>query len=122
MKTDNYSLKQIQSEIRDGENNLALYDIAYSVNRDDFQRCLNKIKSVHGTDILFLPLSGASSGGGVFQKKSTPKKPVIGLQFSTTSHPRVACRDGKNLGNVALDEIIIDRKRRDGPCPLPWRP
>jgi len=113
MKADNYALKQVKTEIRDGENNLALYDIAYSVNRDNFQRCLNKIKSTHGTDILFLPLSGASAGGGVFQARPISEKPIVGLQFSTTPQPRIECGDSKRLANIALDEIVIDRKRRE---------
>jgi hypothetical protein len=113
MKTNNYALKKIESEIRDGENNLALYDIAYSVNRDHFQRCLNEIESAHGTDILFLPLSGTSSGGDVFQAKPEHVKLVVGLQFSPTTQPRIECRDSIDLEKISLDEIIIDRERRE---------
>ena len=113
MKFDNYSLKKIESEIRDGENNLALFDTAYSVNRDNFQRCINELESTHGDDVLFLPLSGTSSGGGVFQVEPIQEKPVIGIQFSPTARPVIECGIAKSLDNIALDEIIIDKERRE---------
>ncbi|MEM7563659.1 MAG: hypothetical protein AAF353_11505 [Pseudomonadota bacterium] len=91
----------------DGENNPLIYDHAYPV-RHQLLAALEQIQSLHGNNCYWLPFSGSSCGGGIFQYSKSPDGPVIGLQFEAPSSPKVELASTPDLTQLELDEIVID--------------
>jgi hypothetical protein len=102
-------LRTITTEIRDGENNPANYDFAYSVGGDNLLACLSAIRERHGAGFYLMPVSAASAGGGVFQHSAPSDGDVIALNIQATPAPIVHTGKYKSIRNVALDEIVIDQ-------------
>ena len=94
----------------DGENNPVEFDIAYPI-RGDLVETIAQIRALHGDDIYLLPLSGMSSGGGILQVGSPAGGCVVGLHLGAPVNPRIRLAQTVSLGEVKLDEIIIDRPR-----------
>jgi len=99
-------------QVVDGENNAVEFDIAYPL-RGDPQRALQQLREAHGDDILLLPMSATSSGGGIFQHHEKPGRKVIGLRFDPPPEARIRFASRPELAQVGLEEIIIDRERSE---------
>lgn len=95
----------------DGENNLVEYDAAYPL-RGDPVAAVQALRESHGDDLLLLPISASSAGGGIFQHHGRASGPVIGLRFDAPLKPRVRCAQEPDLRQLAQDEIVIDRERQ----------
>jgi hypothetical protein len=99
-------------QVVDGENNAVEFDIAYPL-RGDPLGALRQLREAHGDDILLLPMSATSSGGGIFQHHQEPRGKVIGLRFDPPLEPRISFVSRPELARVGLDEIVIDRERSE---------
>ncbi len=97
--------------ILDGENNAVEFDIAYPL-KGNLPEAVKQLRAMHGPDIYLLPMSGTSSGGGVFQSKTRPPGIVIGLRFEPPTSPRVRFAERPELDGIELDEIVIDPKNQ----------
>ena len=97
--------------VTDGENNAVEFDMAYPVIAD-LDTAIKQLKQMHGNDVLLLPMSGTSAGGGIFQTSSKPSAKVIGLRFDPPSSPRVRLASLPALSEIDLDEIVIDAEHQ----------
>ncbi len=95
----------------DGENNPVEFDFAYPL-RGDIQTAVEQLRARHGDDLLLLPMSGTSSGGGIFQYRGRPRGRIIGLRFDPPVEPSVQLGAVPDLGAIRLDEIRIDPDRQ----------
>ena len=93
----------------DGENNAIEFDIAYAL-KGDIRDAITELRRLHGEDILLLPMSAASSGGGVFQNRSLASGTIVGLRLDAPAEPRVRQQPGISLADVGQDEIVIDNE------------
>ena len=93
--------------VKDGENNPVEFDVAYNL-RGDPLTALQQIRARHGDDILLLPMSATSSGGGIFQHHKKPEASVIGVRFEAPLKPRLRFAPNPELEKIAQDEIVID--------------
>ena len=95
--------------VKDGENNSVEFDVAYNL-RGDPLTALQQIRARHGDDILLLPMSATSSGGGIFQHHKKPEASVIGVRFEAPLQPRLRFARNPELEKIEQDEIVIDRE------------
>ena len=95
----------------DGENNKVEFDIAYPV-KVDLIAAIGEIIQLHGEDVYLLPMSGTSSGGGIFQTPQKPSATVVGLKFDPPLAPRLRFASQPALADIDLDEIVIDTEQR----------
>lgn len=95
----------------DGENNAVEFDVAYPL-RGDPAAALRQLRAAHGDDLVLLPMSATSSGGGIFQHRDHPGGSVIGLRFDAPLKPRVSFASQPDLVRIEHDEIVIDRERQ----------
>ena len=95
----------------DGENNAVEFDIAYPI-LGEICAAVDQLRQKHGEDLLLLPMSATSSGGGIFQNTSKPDAPVIGLRFDAPLNPLIRYDSQTDLRRVKQDEIVIDRERQ----------
>ncbi len=94
-------------EAHDGENNAIRFATAYPLRRN-LPAALREIRDLHGDRVRFLPMSGTSCGGGIFQAPEQGDGPVIGVKFEPPAAPRVRLESAPNLASLELDEIVID--------------
>jgi len=102
------SLGKALNAVMDGENNAVEFDAAYSL-RGDPCTALRQLRAKHGDDVLLLPMSATSSGGGIFQHHNPSGAAVIGLRFDAPLKPRLSYASTPQLDQLAQDEIVIDR-------------
>ncbi len=95
----------------DGENNAVEFDVAYPL-RGDPVAALKLLRAEYGDDMLLLPMSATSSGGGIFQHRDHPGGGVIGLRFDAPLIPRTSFASQPDLVRIGLDEIVIDREHQ----------
>jgi hypothetical protein len=95
----------------DGENNAVEFDVAYPLLGDP-GAALQQLRATHGDDILLLPMSATSSGGGIFQHRDHPGGSIIGLRFDAPLNPRLSFASHTDLVRIGLDEIVIDREHQ----------
>jgi hypothetical protein len=98
-------------EVVDGENNPVEFDIAYPLKGDP-RAALQQLRAEHGDDLLLLPMSATSAGGGIFQFRDRPASRIVGLRFDAPLNPRLRCAERPELAQLAQDEIVIDRSRQ----------
>jgi len=101
------TLGKLPGAITDGENNAVQFDAGYAL-RGDPRTALQQLRARHGDDILLLPMSATSSGGGIFQHHDKPPGAVIGLRFDAPLKPRLRFASTPPLEQLAQDEIVID--------------
>ena len=94
-------------QVRDGENNPVDFDFAYPV-KGNLVDAIKRIKQLHGDDIYLVPMSGTSTGGGIFQPGRKPPGTVVGLRFDPPVSPRVSSTSRPEITDIGLDEIVID--------------
>ena len=99
----------------DGENNAVIFDFAYPI-RNSLISAIEQIHSLHGDDCYLLPMSGTSSGSGIFQSRPDTPGKVIGMQFEAPVSPRIRVDPDCELLDIELDEIIIDSERQQVSC------
>ena len=99
-------------EVVDGENNPVVLDMIYTLKGDSLQTTLQTIQCEHPGDVYFLPLSGTSGGGGIFQVAAPQGGKIVGLRLATTPQPKIRLAEHVDIRSVALDEIIIDKQQR----------
>ena len=97
-----------ENELVDGENNPIRLDTAYGVKGNNLFDAVEELRRVHGDDTRLLPMSGRSSGGGVFQVENPGVRPIIGLLFPPTPKPNISRSGNVDITTVGLDQIIID--------------
>lgn len=97
--------------IVDGENNKVEFDIAYPVKLN-LIAAIGQITQLHGEDVYLLPMSGTSTGGGIFQTPVRPTATVVGLKFDPPLSPRLRFASQPTLADIDLDEIVIDTDHR----------
>ena len=97
------------ANLLDGESNAIEFDIAYPVS-GNLAEAVKQVRDLHGNDICLLPMSGTSSGGGIFQFAKKAPGMVVGLKFEPPVNPRISFAAQPHLATVALDEIVIDRE------------
>lgn len=109
IKPDNQSmpLKQITRPLVDGENNRIICDVAYSMRGMQLPEALTAITQKHGNDVLLLPLSGQSGGGGIFQRPK-PGGTVAGLLIEPAVKPKLRTESLTDLTSLGPDEIVVD--------------
>jgi len=95
----------------DGENNRIVFDYAYPV-RKSLTGAVEQLRSMHGDGCFFLPMSGQSCGGGVFQSRPDTAAVVVALQFEACANPRVHSQSSFDLAAIELDEIVIDSEQQ----------
>jgi hypothetical protein len=96
-------------EVVDGENNAVEFDIAYPV-RGNICETVEQLRQKHGDNLLLLPMSATSSGGGIFQNAEKPEAMVVGLRFDAPANPRLRYDSLPDLRLLDQDEIVIDRE------------
>ncbi len=96
--------------IVDGENNAVEFDIAYPV-KGNLLAAIEQITEIHGDKVYLLPMSGTSTGSGIFQT-ARPSGTVVGLRFDPPLEARVKLAPLPDLQQLELDEIVIDTQRR----------
>ncbi len=106
-------IRPVHTAITDGERNPVEYDAAYRVSGRRLASTLHGIFERHGRDICLLPISAASAGGGVFQCPAPPGMQTIGLVIEPATNPAIRLDCSPGITDIALDEIIIDRKRSE---------
>lgn len=73
-------LRAVSSERRDTEGKLIALDYQYELNNGDIEEAITYIRSIHGNDMLLMPIGGQSAGGGVFNSNNRiANQPIIGL-------------------------------------------
>ncbi|MCP4472873.1 MAG: FAD-dependent oxidoreductase [Gammaproteobacteria bacterium] len=97
--------------VLDGENNAVEFDIAYPV-RGDLCEATEQLRRKHGDELLLLPMSATSSGGGIFQNAGNADAMVVGLRFDAPPNPRLRREPVADLRRLQQDEIVIDRKHQ----------
>jgi hypothetical protein len=95
----------------DGENNKVEFDFAYPV-KVDLIAAIGEISQLHGENVYLLPMSGTSTGGGIFQTSKKPSATVVGLKFDPPLSPRLRFASQPALADIDLDEIVIDTEQR----------
>ena len=95
----------------DGENNAIEFDVAYAIKGDP-RAALEQLRTRHGEDILLLPMSATSAGGGIFQHHDRPAASIIGLRFDAPLYPRLRFAVVADLTRIEQDEIVIDREQQ----------
>ena len=105
------SLLPIRTGMVDGENAAIIYDTAYAVRSGasaaDLPAALSAIRRIHGEEICLLPISGGSSGEGLFRIRPDNGKPIIGLRIEPAVKPEV--RFGRpEITGVGLGQVFID--------------
>ncbi len=104
-------LQPIKTGMVDGENAAILFDTAYSVHgcssAGGLLEALSAIRRNHGEDICLLPISGGSSGEGLFRVRPDNGKPIIGLRIEPAVKPE-ALFGRPEIDEVGLDQIFID--------------
>ncbi len=95
----------------DGENNAVEFDFAYPLT-GNLITAINQLNEMHGSNIYLLPMSGTSSGGGIFQADIKPSGTVVGLRFDPPSNPRVRLASHPALADIGLGEIVIDTEQQ----------
>ncbi len=105
------SLAKPIEHVVDGENNAVEFDVAYPV-RGDICETIEKLRRKYGDDLLLLPMSATSSGGGIFQTLGQADATVIGIRFDAPVNPRLRFDSLTDLRRVQQDEIVIDRERQ----------
>ncbi len=105
------TLQPIKTGMVDGENAAIIYDTAYAVRSGasaaDLSTALSAIRRIHGEEICLLPISGGSSGEGLFRVRADDGRPIIGLRIEPAVKPEV--RFGRSeINEVGLDQIFID--------------
>jgi len=98
-------------QIVDGENNAVEFDVAYPI-RGDICETVEFVRRLHGDELLLLPMSATSSGGGIFQGAGNAGAKVVGLRFDAPLNPGLRFESPVDLRHVRQDEIVIDRERR----------
>ncbi|MDH3634416.1 MAG: hypothetical protein OES20_06890 [Gammaproteobacteria bacterium] len=98
-------------QVTDGENNPVEFDFAYPV-KADVVTAINQLKQLHGGDIYLVPMSGTSTGGGIFQPARKPSGTVVGLRFDPPLGPRVSRASRPGITDIGLDEIVIDTEHQ----------
>ena len=106
--TQDIVLRQQDVELVDGESNLITLDVCYEVRGSELQSTIRKIKDIHGSAARFLPMSGKSAGGGVFQIQAAGDDIIIGLNIAATVSPKIRHASDVDIKKVALDEIVIN--------------
>lgn len=104
-------LGQAISGVVDGENNAVDFDIAYSLKGSPVD-ALSELRALHGEDLLLLPMSATSAGGGIFQPGRRPAANVVGLRFDAPVNPRLRFAELPDVTGLQQDEIVIDRERQ----------
>ena len=107
MKTDN-PLRPMDIELLDGESNLITLDLCYEIRGNSIDSTINKIKSIHGSNVKFIPLSGKSAGGGVFQVSAASDDTIVGLNISAALIPKIRRESEVDIKNISFDEIVIN--------------
>ena len=105
--TEDFPLRRENSEHLDGESNLITLDVCYEIRSSELESCINKIKKIYGTDVRFLPLSGKSAGGGVFQVPTPDSNTIVGLHIAAALTPKIRVASDLDIKKVDLDEIVI---------------
>ncbi len=105
------TLQPIKTGMVDGENASILFDTAYTVrgcaSAGELLQALSGLRRIHGEEICLLPISGGSSGEGLFRVRPDHEKPVIGLRIEPAVKPEVLFgRPG--IDEVGLDQVFID--------------
>ncbi|MCP4766043.1 MAG: FAD-binding oxidoreductase [Gammaproteobacteria bacterium] len=95
----------------DGENNAVEFDVAYSI-KGELCETVEFVRQRHGNELLLLPMSATSSGGGIFQGAGNAGAKVVGLRFDAPANPRLRLESLIDLRQLQQDEIVIDRERR----------
>ncbi len=95
----------------DGENNAVEFDVAYPLG-GKLLDAVDEIRQKHGGDFCLLPMSGTSSGGGIFQAGKRPAGTVVGLRFDPPANPRVRLEGQPKLAELDLNDIVIDPERQ----------
>jgi len=95
----------------DGENNAVDFDVAYPI-RGDICATVRQLRQKHGDDLLLLPMSATSSGGGIFQNHAKTDATVVGLRFDAPLNPRLRHDSVADLRRIEQDEIVIDRENQ----------
>ena len=95
----------------DGENNSIDFDVAYTI-RGDLREMANQLRARHGNDMLLLPMSATSSGGGIFQHRGRTTATVVGLRYDAPHDPQTRFDSNPDLCVLRQDEIVIDRERQ----------
>jgi FAD/FMN-containing dehydrogenase len=95
----------------DGENNAVEFDVAYPI-RGELGALLARIRARHGDDLLLLPMSATSAGGGIFQHRGEQAGTVVGLRYDAPLNPRTRLAAKPDLCTLEQDEIVIDREHR----------
>ena len=99
------------AQAQDGENNPVRFDFAYTL-RGNLAGTLRQLRARHGEEIFLLPMSGTSSGGGIFQSADKPGRSVIGLRFDPPPEPRPGKPGNFDLCRMAPDTILFDPERQ----------
>ncbi len=105
------TLQPIKTRMVDGENASILFDTAYAVrgcsNARELLEALSAIRRIHGEEVCLLPISGGSSGEGLFRVRPDNGKPIIGLRIEPAVRPEVLF-GRPEIDHVGLDQIFID--------------
>lgn len=104
----NFPLRRQDIELLDGESNTITLDISYEIRGNELEAAMKKIKDLHGSNVKFLPLSGKSAGGGVFQISAAPGDTIVGLNITASLAPKIRRACDIDIKNVYLDEIVIN--------------
>ena len=103
-------LRAVPRELKDGENNPVLFDVAYRVSGHGLADTVARIYGRHGPDTCLLPMSATSAGGGVFQQTPSHGEPVVGILVEPAPNPKIRKEAVSSLDSVSLDEIVIDQE------------
>jgi len=98
-------------QVTDGENYPVEFDFAYPV-KGNLVAAIRRINQLHGDNTYLVPMSGTSTGGGIFQPGRKPSGTVVGLRFDPPVSPRVSKGSRPELTDIGLDEIVIDTEHR----------
>jgi len=103
------TLTQLSADLVDGEGNLINFDCAYSC-RTGILKVIDSIRSIHGENVRIVPISGASGGGGIFQRANPDPADttVVGLKIEPTIEPLVSEEAEVSIIGLELNEIRID--------------
>ena len=104
-------LGQPFAEARDGENNPIEFDFAYPL-RGPIEAAAVELRRRHGEEIFLLPISGGSSGGGIFQSPRQTAGSVVGLRFDPPAEPSVRVDVDIDLARLGLHDLVIDTRRQ----------
>ena len=109
--TQEYSLRPQLEALLDGESNQITQDITYAITGKALDSSIRQIKKIHGSGVKFLPMSGQSAGGGVFQVPCSTDETIVGLHIAPAVAPKIRCATQVNITRLALDEIVINESK-----------